>query len=36
MKKILLTLIYTLSLTVIFAQDNSNQVWRVWYMTAKD
>ena len=36
MRKIFLTLIYSLSLTSIFAQDSSNQVWRVWYMTAKD
>tara|TARA_B100001123_G_scaffold141850_1_gene164792 strand:- start:263 stop:1015 length:753 start_codon:yes stop_codon:yes gene_type:complete len=36
MKKIILTLIFILPLTTIFAQDNTKQVWRVWYMTAKD
>ena len=36
MRKIFLTLIYTFSLAGICAQDDSKQVWRVWYMTAKD
>ena len=36
MKRILLAIIYTLSLSSIFAQDNSQEIWRVWYMTAKD
>ena len=36
MKRILLAIIYTLSLSSIFAQDNTQEIWRVWYMTAKD
>ena len=36
MKKIILTLIFIFPLTTIFSQDDSKQVWRVWYMTAKD
>ena len=36
MKKVILAFIYIVSLCLVGAQDNDQNVWRTWYMTPKD
>ena len=32
MKRIALAVIYVMSLHLVFAQDDQEEIWRIWYM----